>query len=155
MARPKGERKPDREFVPLIVASIPTERSATYFCPVMRRALFFLALALYSWGTLEMHEWVRVPGVVLHLLEHHSDLGHHDEDGPGHRHADLPPGEHDHSPFDDGCNEQFCGCSSQALLPLRDAITFAIPSPAVRLLTSDVEARVASFSGSKWNPPRA
>ena len=44
----------------------------------MRTLLFTFTLVLYGFSAMDMHEWVRVPQVFVHLLEHHSAFGHHD-----------------------------------------------------------------------------
>ncbi len=125
----------------------------------MRRILFLLTLALFSWSALEMHEWVRVPEVLAHMLEHHSDLGHHD-DGDGHC-ADEPATErghahdhdHDHSPFAGGCHGDACSTGA-VVLPVQYFASIPMPSPSVQQVGGEVEAYVASFQGSKWNPPK-
>lgn len=121
----------------------------------MRRALFLFTLVLYAWSATEMHEWVRVPQVVTHLLEHHSDFGHHDPAGPGHHHDDVPDHEHDHSPFDDGCHDEFCACSSPVLIATVPQLALTVPDQALELAPVYRESDIISFSGSKWNPPRA
>ena len=120
----------------------------------MRRALFALTLFIYGFSATEMHEWLRVPQVLAHILEHHSDLGHHDEDGEGHQHADLPPGEHDHTPFDDGCTDAFCACSGAAFVPTGQQIRLLFVATVRELRPHEKQAHAASFSGSKWNPPK-
>lgn len=127
----------------------------------MRRILFLLTLVLFSWSTLEMHEWTRVPEVLAHMLEHHSDLGHQD-DADGHC-ADEPKSardhahdhDHDHSPFAGGCHGDACAADMFAGLPIQYATRFVVPAPGVQLIGTDVEAHLASFSGSKWNPPKS
>ncbi len=121
----------------------------------MRRVLFLFTLALYAWSAMEMHEWVRVPQVVLHILEHHSDFGHHDDDSEGHQHADLPPGEHDHTPFDDGCSDVFCACSGIALASTHSSLHLVLSRATIALSPAEETLHFVSFSGSKWNPPRA
>jgi hypothetical protein len=128
-------------------------RYAATFAP-MRHLLFLLTLALYGSSAMELHEWVRVPQVVMHLLEHHSDLGHHDEEGAGHHTDELPGEAHDHSPFDEGCAHEFCACGGLALLPMRSVMAWMPPMSGSELRTAEVEAYIASYSGSKWNPPK-
>lgn len=124
----------------------------------MQRLLFLLTLALFSWSALEMHEWVRVPKVIAHIVEHHSDLGHQD-DAEGHC-ADEPLADrdhehdHDHSPFAGGCHGDACAAGALVGLPIQYATAITVPAPGVLLIGTDVEARLASFSGSKWNPPK-
>lgn len=120
----------------------------------MRRILFLLTLSLYAWSVLEMHEWMHVPTVVVHLLEHHSDLGHHDEGGAHHTHADLPADEHDHSPFDEGCADELCACGGVAVIPMRQTVRLSAPSAAVELAGAEVLASLATYQGAKWNPPK-
>jgi len=115
----------------------------------MRTVLFSLVLALYGFSALELHEWVRVPQAVLHILEHHSDLGHHDEQANGHDGHDS-----DHNPFDDGCNEVLCACASPAFLPERPA-QFVLLSSAVQTLAClELPVMLSAFSGNIWNPPK-
>ena len=35
----------------------------------MRRLLFLFTLALYAWSAMELHEWVRVPETLVHLVQ--------------------------------------------------------------------------------------
>ncbi|MFT3886043.1 MAG: hypothetical protein QM724_11610 [Flavobacteriales bacterium] len=116
----------------------------------MRRLLFLLTLALYGFSALEIHEWVKVPEVLVHLAVHHSDLGHHDGPKDHHEHE----GDGDHNPFNDGCPETFCACHAPALIATRPAVLLTLVAPATTLASDDPEVRVVSFSGSKWNPPR-
>ncbi len=128
--------------------------SPLYLC-FMRRALFMLTLVLYAWGTMEMHEWVRVPHVVAHILVHHSFLGHHDPDFPGHHHTDVPDQEHSHSPFNDGCHDDFCVCGGMALIATFPKLTIQLPRHALKQFFHYPESDICSFSGTKWNPPKA
>ncbi|QQR86943.1 MAG: hypothetical protein IPJ76_01575 [Flavobacteriales bacterium] len=117
----------------------------------MRRLLFLLTLAVYGFSAMELHEWVRVPQVVLHLLEHHSDLGHHDEETSDHHDHDG-----DHDPFGKGCHGEFCACSGMIALPTdqRASIVCLLP-----LTTTLGEAKLpialGAFAGGVWNPPKA
>lgn len=121
----------------------------------MRRALFLLTLVLYAWSAMEMHEWVRVPQVVNHILVHHSDFGHHDPDGPGHHHKDVPDQEHSHTPFNDGCHDAFCVSGGMPLIATLPKYSLVPPSMALELMPVYTESGITSFSGSKWNPPKA
>ncbi len=125
----------------------------------MRRMFFLLALGLFSWSALEMHEWVRVPEVLAHMLEHHSDLGHQDH-ANGHcaneplaTHDHTHDHDHDHSPFAGGCHGDACAVG-MVTLPMYYAVSIIIPAAGSQVIGSDIEARLASFSGSKWNPPK-
>jgi hypothetical protein len=121
----------------------------------MRRIFFLLTLGLYAWSATEMHEWVRMPQVLSHLLEHHSDFGHHDGDGTQHDHGALPASEHDHSPFDDGCGHEFCACGASALIATRPQVLLVAAVGAVLSVENTaVGTYIDSYSGSKWNPPR-
>ncbi len=117
----------------------------------MRRLLFLLTLAVYGFSAMDMHEWVRVPQVVVHLLEHHSDLGHHDEDTGSHHDSD---GHQD--PFSEDCHGEFCACGG---------LVAVVPVPAVHLLSltplsvtfdaAFLPMAPCAFSGNVWNPPKA
>ena len=117
----------------------------------MRRYLFLLTLALYGFSAMDLHEWVRVPQVVLHLLEHHSDLGHHDENG-----ADHGDTEHDHTPFDEDCHGEFCACSGMIALPSdqRAWVVSLIPLTTT-LGVAELPIASGAFTGGVWNPPKA
>lgn len=118
----------------------------------MRQLLFALTLALYGFSAMDLHEWVRVPQVVLHLLEHHSDWGHHDEEGSEHGHE----GEHDHTPFDFDCHGEFCGCGGMIALAI-DRSPLLVSSVPLSTTLGVAELPIASgaFTGSVWNPPKA
>lgn len=118
----------------------------------MSRLLFALTLALYGFSAMELHEWVRVPQVVLHLLEHHSDLGHHDEEGTDHG----DDNDHDHTPFDEDCHGEFCACSGMLALSC-DHRTASIPLVPLTTTLGVAELPIASgaFTGGVWNPPKA
>ena len=113
------------------------------------RPLFFITLALYAFSVMDMHMWAHVPQSIVHWVEHHSDLGHHDHAG-GHHHDEHG----DHDPFN--CEEHgpFAAftCASVALDP--QAITWNVPI-AVRVTAVPTdEGALSAYSGSKWNPPR-
>ena len=112
----------------------------------MRAILFSLVLALYGFSAFELHEWVRVPQAVLHVLEHHSDLGHHDKDVNGH--------EGDHNPFDDGCDEFLCACASPAFLPALAVDLVLLENSGQVLACPEQPLLVSVFSGNIWNPPK-
>ncbi len=116
----------------------------------MRSALFLLTLAFYGFSATDMQEWVRVPQVLVHLLEHHSDLGHHHDAPEEHGHSD----EEGHDPFSP---EQHgtCGVSSLVCLPCdADVITLTAPTSARSLGRMEMATALSAFSGSKWNPPK-
>ena len=123
----------------------------------MRRLLFLLTLALYGFSALELHEWARVPQVVMHFLEQHTSeeyhtLCHADHGSGGTQQA----GEHDHTPFDEDCHGEFCACSGMVALP--PVATAHLLSSA--LLTTTIGATFSpmtpgAFSGNVWNPPKA
>jgi hypothetical protein len=120
-----------------------------YLVPPMRR-LFALTLALYAFSVLDLHEWAHVPATVTHWVEHHTDLGHHDE-ALGHHHDEHG----DHSPF--GCDEHGT-CTAFAFVGMVLEVEVAtimnsvIDRPIAVLFD---EGALAAFSGSKWNPPKA
>ena len=115
----------------------------------MRTVLFSLVLALYGFSAMELHEWVRVPQAVLHVLEHHSDFGHHDKQVNGHEEHDG-----DHNPFDDGCDELLCACATPAFFPERPT-EFVLLNPAAQVLACPgVPVVLSAFSGNIWNPPK-
>ena len=117
----------------------------------MRRLLFLLTLALYGYSATDMHEWVHVPQVVAHLLEHHSDLGHHDEDIGSHH---DPAGHHD--PFSEDCQGEFCACGglvAVAPVPVGHLLSLA---PLSVTVGGALQAVVpCAFTGNVWNPPKA
>jgi hypothetical protein len=116
----------------------------------MHRWLLILTLALYGFTALDLHEWVRVPEVVLHLLEHHSDLGHHHDAPAQHDHEDS--GHHD--PFGHAHHEA-CGAGSLVSLPGEASTPALIISASARaLLPAEAPMALSAFSGSKWNPPK-
>lgn len=116
----------------------------------MRRALFLLTLALYGFSAMDLHEWVRVPQVVVHLLEHHSDFGHHDSEDA----TDHHDGPNDHHPFGGDCHEIFCACSGAAFVPMHQHVEIPIGTTYVSLGTAPVDDLIEAYSGSKWNPPK-
>ena len=126
------------------------EACAPYLHPRMRRALLLLTLALYGFIAMDMHEWVRVPQVVLHLLEHHSDLGHHHDNATEHGHEDTD----DHNPFG---HEQHEACATASLVSLAaepQVLSLFVPASVSALGSSEMVTALSDFSGSKWNPPK-
>jgi hypothetical protein len=118
----------------------------------MRRLLFVLTLAVYGFSAMDLHEWVRVPQVVLHLLEHHSDLGHHDEEGS--QHGDH--GDHDHSPFDEDCHGEFCACSGLlALCSTEGSALISLLPLTTTLGAQELPMASGAFTGGVWNPPKS
>lgn len=119
----------------------------------MRALLFLLTLGLYSWSALDLHEWVHMPEVVVHFVEHHSDLGHHDDAAHA---GQSEEHQHGHGPFDTDCHEHFCACSATPLIATRVQLTVTdITGRPQTLEALEAQAHLISFSGSKWNPPRA
>jgi hypothetical protein len=116
----------------------------------MRRALFLLTIALYGATVMELHEWARVPQVLVHLLEHHSDFGHHHDTPAEHGHAD-----HDgHSPFGHDRNET-CGAASLVSLAMDpQGLYLIMPAGIALTLPSELATSLSDYSGSKWNPPK-
>ena len=144
----RGQARTIEQLAPRNTSSIPPVEA--YICPSMRRAAFLLTLALYAFSVLDLHEWAHVPQSIAHWLEHHSDLGHHDEDGGQHH------DEHgDHDPF--GCDEHgACTAFSTtgiAMEPQPLVLTVAPISHTIAVPYD--EGALAAFSGSKWNPPKA
>jgi hypothetical protein len=120
----------------------------------MRSWLLLLTLSFYGFDAMDLHEWVRVPQVILHILEHHSDLGHHDHADLGHQHEDIPAEDHDHSPFQEHGDALCAHASAAAELPSAQ-LAAIFPSSRTELIRGRVpEAHLASYSGSKWNPPK-
>jgi hypothetical protein len=114
------------------------------------RRLFALTLALYAFSVLDLHEWAHVPQSIAHWLEHHSDLGHHDED-LGEHHSQHG----DHDPF--GCDEHG-SCTAFAFVGLVSEprpVPLAVPIIGRPVAVPVDEGALAAFSGSKWNPPKA
>jgi hypothetical protein len=117
----------------------------------MRRLIFIVTLALYGFSAMDMHEWVRVPQVALHFLEHHSDLGHHD--GRDTDHHDQP---NDHTPFDGGCTEVFCACGGVVALLPAYSMPCLLLVPFTAMLGTGVQPMASgAFTGNVWNPPKA
>lgn len=115
------------------------------------RLLAILTLSLYGFTAVDMHTWVRVPQVVLHLLEHHSDFGHHHESAVEHGHADDEDG---HNPFDQD-DHGACGALSLVSLPIHaEGLTLAAPFAEATFGAVERTGALASYSGSKWNPPK-
>jgi hypothetical protein len=115
----------------------------------MRTLLFTFTLVLYGFSATDMHEWVRVPQVFVHLLEHHSAFGHHDAE---HSQDDAHDGDHD--PFDDGCHEVFCACTGALFLPLEQGVVLSVRSEGFALGSIWITRQLEGFSGSAWNPPK-
>lgn len=118
----------------------------------MRRLVFLITLALYGFSAMELHEWARVPQVVMHLLEHHSDLGHHDAAGSGHDHDS----DHEHTPFGEDCHGELCACSGLVALPTDDSglVTSLVPLTTT-LGVAQLPIASGAFTGGVWNPPKA
>lgn len=117
----------------------------------MRQLLFLLTTALYGFNAMELHEWAHVPQVVGHLLEHHSDLGHHHDVPAEHGHSDDADG---HNPFGHDHNEA-CGASSVISLPLDPyTISLIVPTSTSLLAPPHLAIALSAFTGSKWNPPK-
>lgn len=115
----------------------------------MRNVLFTIVLALYGFSALEMHEWLRVPQTVAHLLEHHSSWGHHDKEVNGHDEH-----EGDHNPFDDGCDEVLCACATPAFLPEYSRLTIVLRTSISTMSSPEQLVTLATYSGNVWNPPK-
>lgn len=117
----------------------------------MRRLLFALTLAIYGFSALDLHEWARVPQVLLHLLEHHSGLAHHDEDGSEHGHER----DHGHSPFGKDCHGEFCACSGMiALAQGEGSAMISLVPLTTRLGVAALPIASGAFTGGVWNPPK-
>ena len=117
----------------------------------MRRLLFMLTLALYGYSAMDLHGWADVPATIAHLLEHHSDFGHHHDDPAEHGHGDDEDG---HIPFRHEHHEA-CGASSIVSLPADPyTISVIIPTSTSALVPAEVAVALSAFSGSKWNPPK-
>jgi len=100
---------------------------------------------------MEMHEWVQVPQAVAHLLEHHSDLGHHDEDTGDHH---GPDGHQE--PFGEDCHGEFCACSGMvAIAPGTAALLVSTTPLTTTVRSAFLPAAPCAFAGNVWNPPKA
>jgi len=118
----------------------------------LRNLLFIITLLSYGFSATEMHEWVRVPQVVLHLLEHHSDLGHHDEEGAPHD----DDTDHDHMPFDEDCHGELCACGGLVALAAGNSSCRITVSPLTTVVgTFFLPSAPSAFAGNVWNPPKA
>ncbi|MBL7953085.1 MAG: hypothetical protein JNM62_15355 [Flavobacteriales bacterium] len=117
----------------------------------MRRLLFAFLLGSYAFGVMDLHSWAHVPRVLLHLLEHHSDLGHHHSGALEHGHADD---EDDHDPFVPHQHEACTTLSVASLHQQPGGLTAPIPWRARRVVPYYEDNALSAFSGSKWNPPR-
>ena len=131
---------------------MPSDISAhieSLLLPTMRH-FFALTIALYAFSVLDLHEWAHVPATVVHWVEHHTDLGHHDE-AAGQHHDEHG----DHDPF--GCDEHG-NCTAFAFVGMMlEPQPNTLHIPVIDRPTAvpvDESARDA-FSGSKWNPPKA
>lgn len=113
------------------------------------RMSFALVLALYAFSVLDLHEWAHVPQTLTHWLEHHTDLGHHDEETGEHH------DEHgDHDPF--GCDEHGT-CTAFAFVGMAvetHPVQLHVPGAALMTAAPMEEGALAAYSGSKWNPPK-
>ena len=116
----------------------------------MRILFSALILMVYGSGAMDLHEWVRVPQVVLHLLEHHSDFGHHHDNAAEHGHEDSDG----HNPFG---HEQHEACATTSLVSLPaepQVFLLVVPASVSALGSSEMVTALSDFSGSKWNPPK-
>lgn len=122
----------------------------------MRSLLFIITLLSYGFSATEMHEWARVPQVVLHLLEHHSDLGHHDEEGTHDDHHTDHDTDHDHMPFDEDCHGEFCACSGLiALSHDNRSLLISLVPLTTTLGVAELPIASGAFTGGVWNPPKS
>ena len=116
----------------------------------MRRLLFLLTMALYGFAAMDLHEWARVPQVLVHLLEHHSDFGHHDDEASAHGHGD----EEGHNPFN-GHTDEACGAMTLLSVAADDTeMVMTVPSMERALVPTADEDALMAHTGSKWNPPK-
>ena len=122
----------------------------------MRRLLFALTLAVYGFSAMELHEWVRVPQVVLHFLEQHTSEEYHDLFHDEHVAGEKGHEEHDHTPFDEDCHGEFCACSGMVALSSepRSLVITLIPLKTT-LGVAELPIATGAFTGGVWNPPKA
>lgn len=116
----------------------------------MRRLLFLLTLGFYGFAAMDLHEWARVPQVVVHLLEHHSDLGHHHENAAEHGHGD----DEGHDPFQGHPDE---ACAAMTLLSIvadHSEVIMTVPFIGRTLVPLEDDDALLAHTGSKWNPPK-
>ncbi len=128
---------------------VTSELPLYFYSTLMRTILFTIVLSLYGFSALEMHEWVRVPQAVAHLLEHHSSWGHHDKQVNGHDEH-----EGDHNPFDDGCDELLCACATPAFFPEHAGMSVLLSTSISTMSGPEQLAKLATYSGNVWNPPK-
>ncbi|MBK7940424.1 MAG: hypothetical protein IPJ87_00855 [Flavobacteriales bacterium] len=88
---------------------------------------------------------------MFHLLEHHSDLGHHDHEGSDHGHED---GSDDHNPFQGHAGE-VCGAMTIVCIAAdHPCIHLSVPTLERTLAPSEDDDVLVAYTGSKWNPPK-
>lgn len=122
----------------------------------MRRLLFALTLAVYGFSAMELHEWVRVPQVVLHFLEQHTSEEFHDLFHGEHTGTVSTHDEHDHDPFDEDCPGEFCACSGMiAVVPANCSFRISVASLTSLVGATPSPMALNAFTGNVWNPPKA
>lgn len=122
----------------------------------MRRSLFLFTLAFYGTSAMELHEWVRVPQVVMHFLEEHTSEEFHDLFHDDHGTEEAGHEEHDHTPFDADCHGEFCACSGLLALPPGASAHLLSSAPLTsRVGVALLPIALNAFSGNVWNPPKA
>jgi hypothetical protein len=115
------------------------------------RPAFLLTLVLYAFSVLDLHEWAHVPATVVHWLEHHTDLGHHDEE-TGHHHDEHG----DHDPFSEDCHGEFCACSGLvALSPVNRSLLISLQPLTTKVGAQFLNVAPSGFTGNVWIPPKA
>lgn len=122
---------------------------ASYFRP-MRHLLFLLTLGFYGFAAMDLHEWARVPQVLVHLLEHHSEFGHHHDDASDHGHGD----EEEHNPFKGHADEACASMTLWSVAADHTVIVMTVPSMERGLIPLEDEDALMAHTGSKWNPPK-
>lgn len=120
------------------------------------RYLFALTLALYGFSAMELHEWVRVPQVVMHFLEEHTSEEFHDLFHSEHGTGEADHQEHDHTPFDEDCHGELCACSGLvALAPINASFRISVEPLTTMVGRALLPMAPSAFSGNVWNPPKA
>lgn len=141
--------KPSKLYLFKAEFSMLKIRFKPYLYMTYMRYLFALTLALCAFSVLDLHEWAHVPATMVHWVEHHTDLGHHDEESGEHH------DEHgDHDPF--GCDEHGT-CTAFAFVGLvaePHATVIVVPVVERPMSMPVEEGALAAYSGSKWNPPK-
>lgn len=120
------------------------------------RYLFALTLLVYGSSAMELHEWARVPQVVMHFLEEHTSEEFHDLFHSEHGTGEADHQDHDHTPFDEDCHGEFCACSGLiALSHDNRSLLISLVPLTTTLGVAELPIASGAFTGGVWNPPKA